>query len=67
MHIVGPDTMEEGELATKCSAIICREDLDPKLIHALLIDSNCDGNNENPQQNQDFISRCVFRDISITF
>lgn len=58
MHVVGPDTTLDKTLHLDYnSAIICREDVDPKLIHALLIDSNCDRNGRDPELTKNFISR----------
>lgn len=56
MHIVGPDTTLNKKFASSNSAILCREDVDPKLIHALLIDSNCD-REIHPAPTKNFISR----------
>ncbi len=58
MHIVGPDiTLEKSLRLDYNSAILCREDVDPKLIHELLIDSNCDRNGKHPELSKNFISR----------
>lgn len=56
MHVVGPD-MSLGKDHSYVSAILCREDVDPKLIHELLINSNCDRNAKNPHLTKNFISR----------